>query len=458
MGSPCPSKPFLPARTLLAAAALAALSASPCAAFCGYYVSSAEASLYNQASKVVIVRDGDRTVLTMVNDYQGDPASFAIVVPVPVVLQREQIRVIEPAVIDRLDAFSAPRLVEYYDPDPCQPPWDPWRDDTDADGGPVPASGSGGSGTVLGVTVEATYVVGEYEIVILSATQSDGLEQWLEENGYRQPEGASAALQPYIRQGLKFFVARVNLTSHVAGETQMLRPIQMDFTSPRFMLPIRLGMLNATEPQDLVVFALSRNGRVELANYRTERVVTDVDVPPGLEPQFGRFYRDMFRTQHERAGGDLAHVEYFWNMAWCDPCSADPLTTEELNQAGVWWREPGQSPWSSDVFLTRLHVRYDPDRWPEDLVLRETADHETFQAKYVMHQPFEGPALCQEAAMYRRELLDRRLREANTLAELTGWSLEECRAIAGALRVLTPAADQRQAPRARDPWWRRLFR
>jgi hypothetical protein len=88
-------------------------------AFCGFYVAKADINLYNQASQVVISRNGDRTILTMANDYQGEVKDFALVVPVPVVLQQDQVNIGEPKIMERLDAFSAPRLVEYFDPDPC---------------------------------------------------------------------------------------------------------------------------------------------------------------------------------------------------------------------------------------------------------------------------------------------------------------------------------------------------
>ena len=111
-------------RNCLAAIAicLTLFAAAPAAwAFCGFYVSKADATLYNQASQVVIARDGDRTILTMANDYQGEVKDFAIVVPVPTVLEKEQVRIGEQKIIERLDEFSAPRLVEYFDADPCAP-------------------------------------------------------------------------------------------------------------------------------------------------------------------------------------------------------------------------------------------------------------------------------------------------------------------------------------------------
>src|SRR5262245_54467443 len=111
--------------SLAAALALCAglLSAAPAHAFCGFYVAKADAKLFNKASKVVVARKGERTAVTMASDYQGDLKEFALVIPVPTVVGRDQIKIVEAAWVDHLDAYSAPRLVEYFDPDPCnQPP------------------------------------------------------------------------------------------------------------------------------------------------------------------------------------------------------------------------------------------------------------------------------------------------------------------------------------------------
>ena len=59
-------------------------------------------------------------MLTMANDFKGDPKEFAVVIPVPTVLQKDQIHVGEKALLDHLDAYSSPRLVEYFDEDPCR--------------------------------------------------------------------------------------------------------------------------------------------------------------------------------------------------------------------------------------------------------------------------------------------------------------------------------------------------
>jgi len=137
-------------------------------------VAKADAKLFNRASQVVLARDGDRTVLTMANDFRGDPTEFAVVVPVPTFLTKEQIHVGDRALIERLDAYSAPRLVEYFDGDPCALPEE--KNGAMDAMAPMLRAQKMSRDRSLGVTVEARYTVGEYDILILSAKESAGLE------------------------------------------------------------------------------------------------------------------------------------------------------------------------------------------------------------------------------------------------------------------------------------------
>ena len=92
------------------------------------------------------------------------------------------------------------------------------------------------------------------------------------------------------------------------------------------MLPIRLGTLNANGKQELFVYALTRTGRVETTNYRTVKLPSDIEVPEFVQAEFGDFYRAMFDTQTEQENERAVFLEYAWDMAWCDPCAADPLS------------------------------------------------------------------------------------------------------------------------------------
>ena len=103
----------------LSLAGAALLTAGTAPAFCGSFAGKAGASLFNEASQVILVRDGNRTVISMLNDFKGPLTDFALVVPVPQVLERGQVRIGDKHLFDRLDAYSSPRLAEYFDPDPC---------------------------------------------------------------------------------------------------------------------------------------------------------------------------------------------------------------------------------------------------------------------------------------------------------------------------------------------------
>ena len=390
--------------------------------FCGFYVAKADSKLYNQASQVVIARDSDRTILTMANDYQGDVKDFAIVVPVPVAIEKEQVRIGDPKIVERLDAFSAPRLVEYFDDNPCQVYYP-----TEALPPPAPVAGFGTpqkSESALGVTIESRFNVGEYEILILSAKESNGLETWLKQNGYRIPSGASQLLQPYIRQQMKFFVAKVNLKEFNQTGYESLRPLMIAYESPKFMLPIRLGMINSKTAQDLIVYVLSPKGQAEVTNYRTVKVPSDSEIPLFVKNEFGDFYQAMFQNAYTKEGKKVAFLEYAWDMGSCDPCSAEPLTTDELKKAGVFWLKPNEG---TNVFISRIHVRYTRDRFPEDLTFQETANREQFQGRYVLRHPFTGEMKCAAAAEYQKSLTERSQQQAQTLAQLTGWKLEDIR-------------------------------
>ncbi len=425
----------------LAAATVLPMSAH---AFCGFYAGKADASLFNEASQVVLVRDGNRTVLSMLNDYSGPLREFALIVPTPTVLTQGQVRVAEKATFERLDAYSSPRLAEYHDGDPCQFSLG-WGEDlyprvmyaASAAGGAQRAEVMRSRDKALGVTVEAQYTLEEYDIVSLSATQSDGLEIWLRENGYTIPKGASAALKPYINQGMKFFVAKVNLKEQSRLGYSTLRPLQFAFESEKFMLPMRLGMLNAppNKAQDLIVYVLTKNGRVESSNYRTAKLAANENIPPFVKPKFKDFYKALYDNATAREDYRVVFTEYFWDMGWCDPCAAEPLTQTELRKAGVFWVggedvqagdtgdtggtggpraqplpgtsrlpapsvrpiPPSMGGGAQPVMLTRLHVRYTANTFPEDLMLTQTKDRQNWQTRYVIQNPYAGSvSACSE--------------------------------------------------------------
>jgi hypothetical protein len=394
--------------------------------FCGFYVAKADAKLFNNKSEVILVRDGNSTTITMSNDFKGDVRDFAMVVPVPVVLRENDIKVVNRQIFDALDAYSAPRLVEYYDSNPCQPVYDmveitASRMTKSMDF--APSMESMVENESYSVTIEAQYEVGEYDILILSAKESDGLKRWLIDNGYKIPAQAEEVLEPYIKSKMKFFVAKVNIDK--MPNSEFLSPLQINFESDRFMLPLRLGMANSSGTQDMIVYAFTKNGRVESTNYRTIKPPTDRNIPLFVKNKFGEFYKDVFKKQYEREGRNGVFLEYAWDVSpqqagvKCDPCVGPPPIYQEFAQAGVTWATNVNA--NTQVFFTRLHVRYSRDKFPQDLFFQETPNRERFQCRYILTHPAKGDLTCDAGQTYLQDLEMKRKREVDELTALTGW-------------------------------------
>jgi len=403
-------------RSILAAVlAAAVLPAGDAAAFCGFYVSGADASLYNNATQVVLMRDGTRTVMSMQNNYQGPPQDFAMVVPVPVVLEEGDVKTLPHDIFKKIDLLDAPRLVEYWEQDPCGGGygWDRRR--------PM-KSAAGGAGIAekdekprdYGVTIEAQFTVAEYEVVILSARDSTGLDAWLRDNHYKIPAGVEPYLRPYVQSGMKFFVAKVNIKKvKLVGGRPTLSPLRFHFDSEEFVLPIRLGLANSAGTQDLIVHILGVETRYEAANYDNVTIPTNLDLAEGAKDQFGAFYAALFdRTV---ATHPLALVtEYAWDASSCDPCPLPPLEPGELATLGA--DVLGDHGPDDSFVLTRLHLRYPKEFRGDDIVFRkafpiaggrETEDEDghierrarpdewnNFQARYVIRHRWTGPITC----------------------------------------------------------------
>jgi hypothetical protein len=390
-------------------------------AFCGFFVAGNDAKLYNNASKVVLLRKDNHTVMTLQNNYQGPPEDFALVVPVPVVLHKEDVKTLPHDVFDHIDSLSAPRLVEYWEQDPCSPRYKEYeRLRRHAASAPMKKGGGGGDKD-LGVKIEAQFVVGEYQIVILSAKDSGGLDQWLRINQYKIPEGAAEALAPYVREQSKFFVAKVDIkkVQRDAQGVMQLSPLRFGFDANELRLPVRLGLLNAKDKQDLIVYVLHPTSRFEVANYRNIFIPTNLEVADEIRNGFAPFYAQLFDATLAPYQGKAVVTEYAWQTSSCDPCPTPPLQPSDLATLGddSAKQQPQDRYGFASWVLTRLHARYDKTTLSEDLIFkaarpvlggRATWDGKSegstepsfesgannFQARYIIRHYWTGPVKC----------------------------------------------------------------
>jgi MYXO-CTERM domain-containing protein len=350
-----------------------ALAAPDAAAFCGTYVSSTEEAPENAASEVALVRQGLRTTLTVANDILGDTRDFAMLIPVPEILPEDAIHVVDPTVFDRLRGYSNPREVSYecadfaYESD----------SDTDAD-----SDSDSDLDTGSDVEVEAQYIVGEYDISILSATQSGSLVDWLQANGYAVPDASERLLGEYIDGGAYFFAAQVREDAGIeSGQT--LSPLQFSYEAEPYGLPIRIGTLNSPGTQDLRIYAFSdyERGRTAIANYAEATLDHDcMWEPEGGEDVTAYYARQLDAAFAAKASASWI-TEYSWGNGDCDPCTGVIPDDNDVFTLGY------EADYHKGVYywFTRLRMRYAPQTATQDLVLYETNMHDTTQMRFIRY-------------------------------------------------------------------------
>lgn len=419
---------------MLMAVAMVVSVPNAASAFCGFYVSGSQQELYNNATRVAMMRGGQQTVLTMENNYQGPAEDFAMVVPVPQVLDKKSVKTVQDSVFDRLKQLTAPRLVEYWQKDPCPERPRAVYDDSPAEVRSGARARSLGTGSVEAgepqVTVESKFSAGEYDIVVLSSNESSALDTWLRQNNYNIPEGAAPYFRPYIQEGMYFFVAKVDVDKvEFEGDQAMLSPLRFHYESEDFKLPVRLGLINSNGEQDLISYLLAENQRYRVANYPNVTIPTNLPVSKQVKQGFAQFYDSLFTRVIENNPGAVV-TEYSWTATSCDPCPVQPLNAGHLATLGadIIREETGLEKSGNERLrarrlshgwtVTRLHARYDEETLGEDLVFEpapairggrgmpqgkegkmtqqtpEQSGRNNFQGRYVVRHGWEGDVSC----------------------------------------------------------------
>ncbi|HJL19326.1 MAG TPA: DUF2330 domain-containing protein [Sandaracinaceae bacterium LLY-WYZ-13_1] len=303
-------------------------------AFAGFYAGAAA----SDRTTVVVMRDGDRTVVSIQQGVRGAPDDLAWVLPVPASVRRDDVRMLRADAFERIERLSAPRLVELWEGDPCA-----GRRPAGARVTRPPAP-----------TPPATFAEGAHELSILDGPR---LTRWLRARRRRPPPGAEAAIDDYARTGHRFLVARLD-ASRVRREPGRVdpAPLRVSFRSDALTLPVRLA-----GPQELVVHVLARE-RYEAADRPNVLAPTNLLASERARERFGEVYASIFERVLWRHPG-AAVTEYAWPAARCESCPTQPLTPADLVTLGG--DVIGDA--SAGFVLSRLHVRLDG---AQDLSLR----------------------------------------------------------------------------------------
>ncbi len=353
-------------------------------AFCGAYLGSAEAPLTNTTSTVVYVRQGNRNTITMANDIRGGMQSFTMLIPVPGSVTAEDVRVVEPGVVSRVETYAAPRLVEYtcddlhgtgdLDKAVCGCVTDAIRD----------LAASAALDFLPGLLDQLDVGFGRYEVSTLGAESRDAFDAWAAAEGLFVPPGAADLFEDYLESGASFVSVKVDLDSVMSGGV-LLKPIQFSYESDAMSLPIQLGTINAGGAQDVILHVITDSGGpVGISNYSEFTVEGDCMFDDSGVGSFSTFYDDQYSEAWEDNGGEAGWLaEYVWAPSACDPCTGGgPLSESALNDVGF-VGDP------NNAVITRLHMRYNPSAVSGDLMLYDMGRHgfAQHQQRYILYKP-----------------------------------------------------------------------
>jgi hypothetical protein len=333
---------------------------------CGAFIAKTETARFNDALRFVVVRDGTHTTLSVENRYRGPVEDFALLVPVPVVLHEENVRTLDRSVFDKVEEETGPRLEFWEERDPCYVP--PKGEGMAGSGGP----GGGGSG----VSVNAEFQVGEYDVVVLSATEATGLDAWLGANGYKMPPDLAAQVKPYVASGSQFFVAKVDPARVTFSDGRaVLSPLRFDYDADELSLPLRLSAANSPGIQDVLVTVIAPKA-FESANRPNLLMPSGFEVTAAAAQDFSGFYAALFDRVMEKH--PTAAVTEFASWTYELRGLSEPLGFDQ------------QREWVA----TRLHLQIAKDGPLDDLVLREAKGLTRYEATYTRRRFWTGAVAC----------------------------------------------------------------
>ncbi len=182
----------------------------------------------------ITYQDGTEDLVVQVT-YEGDAEEFAWVLPLPA-RPNEDYGKVGGALFHELSELTAP------------PPT----------GGRGAEEGEATVPTAPGVVVLQRKEVGDFETVVLAATDPNALVNWLKGNDFAQPPEAEPIIKQYVDEAWYFVAARIKAPTPEAAErlrSGTIAPVHFTFSSDRIVYPMRLTAINPGSVEVLLYIA-----------------------------------------------------------------------------------------------------------------------------------------------------------------------------------------------------------
>lgn len=238
--------------------------------------------------------------------YQGDAEDFAWIVPVQA---QPEVDISTDTLFTYLDQMTRPVFSLQYDyKGECE--WDDFGepqefDETDADFDSAPTADEGGQEVV----VVDSGQVGAYEMVVLQATSSQALLDWLADpdgdpatdDAFDLPEQIGEVLDPYIASE-SYFLALKLQSNRSAGD---ITPIKFTYDGTQAAIPLVLTSIAATPDMRLQPFVFSSKRAVPDNYLHVEINEAAIDWL-----NWGSNYADVITKAANEAGGQAFATDF----------------------------------------------------------------------------------------------------------------------------------------------------
>lgn len=292
-----------------------------------------EASVYQNAERVIFTVNGDGTITIVLGiSYEGEAEEFSWVFPVPSlpeldVAEMESLRVLEAATIPQME----------YPPRPCNH---------------LRLTGGGGGGG--GPDIMSAGEVGPYDYTVLGGEDDpEALVTWLRENGYRVPEEIEPVIAAYVEEGMHFLAMRLRQDF----STEDIQPIVITYEAKQVVFPLRLTAVAAVEDMPIHVWVFADEQYIpknyahptpEFSRFRAASLVANAGYRYSQNDATAYGYFDELKRYQAQLDGHVFFTRY-----------AGPSSTLLLDDRYYFdWGIPTGEMVRQDAFLVDLILRF----------------------------------------------------------------------------------------------------
>ncbi len=419
------------------------------------YATGPAQSISLNDSAMIISRDENRTVVTLLPRYVYEGEHFGILIPLPKLVSDTQVKIGGLNAAQNLLAHTSPRVSVYKDVNIC----------TVKDGEKTSILQDKQSKfKIFGIKGDVLPDMAKPEVTIISrdALNEKSLADILKDKNLFIDKNYQATIDGYKTRGVEYA-----LITTPRGEKgyRSLPAVQIAYESDNFTLPIGLSGNASDVAQDLTLVFITRDGLVSPKSLPLKKMVNDKSLPLFVADDFTQSYDAIFKKSLLDDNFQSVFLEYAGDVKWCPQCgTGQKLSVENLKELGAWWLDSlpirtGNKKASvslddvDNVYLTRLHLRHTGKTLINSVDFIHSKDKNRFVTSYKVHKPFLDAPKCEIGRIYKAGLPAQYQAQLDAYIALTGQSVKEARDLMeqGGQSFTIPMNE------SEENWWERMW-